>query len=487
MKTLTATCCVTAILLGFTLTSAAQDDPAQPTPPAEPPPAEVQDGEQASDTDVESAPGTDPEAETALAPETFDELDTRFRELLTKINEAGGFAQAESDAIDALLPDVRSFNEARAPTTRSLAIEYQLMQWASTASPDVFDAYFDRFENIDLTHPGLRLVWADYLINRRFRPTQALAVLDAQPLDLASYPSAALLRAQALTTLSRFADASAALDTIPADAKGRERILDNIYRLRRDIDDFTEDWQRESALREAEAATNDLPRVELATTKGTIVVELFENEAPNTVANFISLVESGFYDGLKFHRVIPGSQVQTGNPNERADLVTQPRDPLGYTIADEVEDGLARHHYTGTLSMANALPNTGASEFLITLRARPERNGRYTSFGRIIEGMEVVETLTTDDVIQTATVVRKREHEYLPNKFSQTPPAPTPPADPATGEGEGEQSTPAPEDDNADLPENTGDETGPPTEPVESEPDDGEPDDGEPDGGTLQQ
>lgn len=170
--------------------------------------------------------------------------------------------------------------------------------------------------------------------------------------------------------------------------------------------------------RAAEAKADDLPRVKITTTQGDIVVELFENEAPNTVANFISLVEKGFYDGTPFHRVIGGFMAQGGDPTG-----TGTSGP-GYAIECEVGKPGARKHFLGTLSMAHAGPNTGGSQFFLTFQPTAHLDGRHTVFGRIIEGFDVLPKITRTegemasgappDKIVKAVVVRKREHPYEP-------------------------------------------------------------------------
>ncbi len=176
----------------------------------------------------------------------------------------------------------------------------------------------------------------------------------------------------------------------------------------------------EMARRAAEAAADDLPRVKIETTKGTIVVELFENEAANTVANFISLVEQHFYDGTPFHRVIPQFMAQGGDPTG-----TGTGGP-GYAIACECERPDARKHFLGSLSMAHAGKNTGGSQFFLTFRPTEHLDGRHTVFGRVIEGFEVLPELQRTegeraggepDKILKAEVLRKRDHDYLPEKL----------------------------------------------------------------------
>ena len=124
-------------------------------------------------------------------------------------------------------------------------------------------------------------------------------------------------------------------------------------------------------------------QIRFKTNMGEFVAEMFENKAPKTTENFISLVEKKFYDGIVFHRVIDGFMIQGGDPTG-----TGMGGP-GYKIADEFGEGLT-HDDEGYFSMANAGPNTGGSQFFITLAPTPWLNGHHAIFGRVVEGMDVV-------------------------------------------------------------------------------------------------
>lgn len=195
----------------------------------------------------------------------------------------------------------------------------------------------------------------------------------------------------------------------------------------------------ELLIRQREASNDDLPRVKLNTSKGPIVIELFEDQAPNTVANFVSLVESGHFNGVLFHRVIDGFMAQAG---ERK-LDGTPVDQLSYTIACECLSPETRRHFTNSVSMAHAGPNTGAGQFFLTFRRTSHLDGRHTCFGRIIEGAEVLNSLIRthslndqelpdieNDSIQSAEILRKRDHQYPFRKFGQ----PEPKTDPSIDE-----------------------------------------------------
>ncbi|MFC1872407.1 peptidylprolyl isomerase [Chloroflexota bacterium] len=129
----------------------------------------------------------------------------------------------------------------------------------------------------------------------------------------------------------------------------------------------------------------------IETEKGDIVIKLYADDVPVTVNNFIFLAREGFYDGSTFHRVIPGFMAQGGDPTG-----TGTGTP-GYRFADEAASNL---HETGTLSMANAGPNTNGCQFFITYGPQHGLDGRHTVFGKATEGMEVLRALTPRDPSQ---------------------------------------------------------------------------------------
>ncbi|HEY2882519.1 MAG TPA: peptidylprolyl isomerase [Pirellulales bacterium] len=192
-------------------------------------------------------------------------------------------------------------------------------------------------------------------------------------------------------------------------------------------------WEREQKFREAEAKADDLPRVKIKTTKGDIVVELFENEAPNTVANFINLAGSGFYDGTLFHRVLPQFMAQGGDPKSKDLENFRPafsNGGPGYTIPDECTRPEHREHFRGSLSMAHTeLPDSAGSQFFMCFVPTEHLDGKFTSFGRVIEGLDVLSNLQRIDPSHTTAVspdkilkmeiLRKRDHEYTVKKTGE--------------------------------------------------------------------
>lgn len=148
-------------------------------------------------------------------------------------------------------------------------------------------------------------------------------------------------------------------------------------------------------------------RAVLETNKGRLVIELYPDDAPVTVNSFAYLLRHHYYDGIKFHRVIDGFMAQTGDPTG-----TGAGGP-GYDFEDEANDH--RHTGKGVLSMANRGPNTNGSQFFITFLATPHLNGRHTVFGKVVEGLGVLDRLQriepgragTADIIETAYLVEK--------------------------------------------------------------------------------
>lgn len=147
----------------------------------------------------------------------------------------------------------------------------------------------------------------------------------------------------------------------------------------------------------------------ISTEKGQMTVEFYEKDAPKTVENFVKLASDGYYNGLRFHRVIPDFVIQGGCPNSK-----DPSDPRagtggpGYSIDCEL-DGENQYHDRGVLSMAHAGRNTGGSQFFIchsrTNTAHLDRN--HTCFGKVVEGVDIVDDIRAGDLIEKIEVVEE--------------------------------------------------------------------------------
>ena len=212
-------------------------------------------------------------------------------------------------------------------------------------------------------------------------------------------------------------------------------------------------WQAEQRQRAAEHKADDLPRVRLliehrrfardangsattrieSTGKGEVILELFEDQAPNTVANFLQLASDKVYDGTRFYRADAAAMVAGGDPKSRTgDAAADGSGGPGYTIPDEFQRPGARGHFRGSIGMFKRMDeqrvlHPAGSQFFITLVPMPSLDGKFTVFGRVIQGQDVVDRITCGrtnpevgfygrlipgDLLIRAEVLRKRPHEY---------------------------------------------------------------------------
>jgi len=218
----------------------------------------------------------------------------------------------------------------------------------------------------------------------------------------------------------------------PMAARGTLPLMESRYLP--ELNELKVKWERELAIRQKEKEKDDNPRVEVITTKGRFVIELYEDSAPQAVNNFIYLVERGFYTRRSFFRVEKHLCAQTGC--EKDDGTGN----AGYTIVGEADLPERRDHFRGSLAVALGLsertgqtePNSGGSQCYFAFLPLPHLDGRHTVFGRILEGQETInlfrvlnlsdkeekkDTSKNPDMIQSAKVIRKRDHEYRPEVF----------------------------------------------------------------------
>ena len=224
--------------------------------------------------------------------------------------------------------------------------------------------------------------------------------------------------------------------------------------IRNTAERLSASWSREVALRRVEDKDGTLPRVRLivehrkflgaagdkqiaateSTGRGEVIIQLFEDQAPATVANFISLTEAGFYNGTSFYWAEGGHMVVGGDPNTKND---DPSDDglggPGYVIPDEFSAPQARPHFRGTISTVQNGPRKAGSQFVITLVPSPEFDGNSTAFGRVVQGQNVLDQVTIGrtnrevgqfgkiipgDLVVRAEVVPKRPHAYPVTKLT---------------------------------------------------------------------
>ena len=189
--------------------------------------------------------------------------------------------------------------------------------------------------------------------------------------------------------------------------------------LKKNLPYYKAAWEKEKALRQASLQAKDCPQVKLTTTAGDMVIELFPKEAPNTVANFLELVNKGFYNGLTFHRVMQAFMAQGGDP--KGDGTGDP----GYCIPCEVDNPNARIHFRGSLSMAHAGRDTGGSQFFITFVPTKWLDGKHTVFGRVLTGQDVLAKIVREPNPQIPglepTKILKAEVVYMPPQYKIPP------------------------------------------------------------------
>jgi cyclophilin family peptidyl-prolyl cis-trans isomerase len=188
----------------------------------------------------------------------------------------------------------------------------------------------------------------------------------------------------ALTSLTPVASATGT--STQADASEDEAVPEGYERT-----PYLSDTQEQSfeAPEEVLEPNTDYAAV-IETNRGRMVVDLYEEETPQTVNNFVFLARHRYYDGVVFHRVLEGFMAQTGDPTGTG------RGGPGYVFEDEIVESLG-HDEPGTLSMANAGPGSNGSQFFITFAPTPHLNGRHTVFGRVVEGEEVLDKLQRID------------------------------------------------------------------------------------------
>lgn len=394
------------LLLATLLTVSAQE------PAGEADPARPEAEQAASDTQPPAAEAKPPAPEAGSASEVppFGQLFTQWQTLLSELSELrAGYQNAEPDRQaemktrfnqlivqgDAMLPLlVRAAQETCAESPGDQAAGDFLM------GTIVHRSKIDDYEGV--------LPLAETLIEGGAPNASVYAFA-----GLAAFATGQFDTASEYFQAADKAHVFAALKALGPEHQRRQ--IGDSYRAL--IPYYQRTWAEEQKIRAAEAEADDLPRVLLSTNKGDIEIELFENEAPNTVANFVSLVEKGYYNGITFHRVLPGFMAQGGCPDG-----TGTGGP-GYSIKCECTKPGYRVHFRGSLSMAKtAAPHTGGSQFFLVFTPQKGLDGQHTVFGRIIEGIEVLAKIqrrnpqapNPPDKIIEAKVLRKRNHDYVP-------------------------------------------------------------------------
>lgn len=268
----------------------------------------------------------------------------------------------------------------------------------------------------------MRVKWAESLINWGFIKDADAAL--AKVRDEKIVAESANLRVNLRLADARLAERKGDSETavkIYTDLIAKERTSISAQQLQ-DIQDqaqwqrgAVEQWKEELKLIEADKSKKN-PRLVLETDKGRIVIELFEDDAPNTVKSMVSLAQKGFYDGLNFHRVEPSFVAQGGCP--KGDGTGSP----GYLLKREISK---RNHFRGTVAMARSqLPDSAGSQFYICVansRSVLSLSGQYATIGRVVEGMEIADMLRVGDKIKSMKAENLRDHDYKPETLPDRP------------------------------------------------------------------
>jgi len=237
---------------------------------------------------------------------------------------------------------------------------------------------------------------------------EAMRAMRKQFPDLARDSRHVLTEVQLARDAGLYEEARAALEEHAEMLKG----LPDYARESAQLDAIVAAWKAEEAYRAADAKRDDLPRVRIETNRGSFVVELFEDDAPNSVANFIDLVGRGFYDGTRFHWANAPGAVMGGDPNSRdEDRFNDGYGDPGYLIEPE-QNKRSNFPYTVAFISKRRSDWSMGSAFGINLSPATDRDGLDTVIGRVIDGFDVVRKLGYYDTLKKATVVRKRDHAY---------------------------------------------------------------------------
>jgi peptidyl-prolyl cis-trans isomerase B (cyclophilin B) len=359
------------------------------------------------------------------APDSFESIQRDLTQLHRYLLGRQGVGDEDRAELARLRSRLEAISQAQPEDPRGVAFDLQIAMWLG--EEERVDDSFRRLVEMQPENRAIRRRWSEVLAQRNDWP--GIVALRG---DDGAAGEDQLEAARALMQLNAFEEAAARLAAIPAEQRSEPGVAGRLESLEGQIERRAAAWATEQEIRAREAEMNQ-PQVRLVTNRGEVVLELFEEQAPYTVANFITLVESGFYDGTRFHRVVPGFVAQGGDPNTRDGATGIPGNGgPGYTIPDEHTRSDRRRHFAGSLAMAKpgdpatpgrAKANAAGSQFYITVAQAENLDTDYTVFGRVLEGEAIVRSLRPEDRLESATVIRKRDREYTPIRLGGEAPA----------------------------------------------------------------
>jgi len=357
----------------------------------------------------------------APLPPPLSRTEQRFREMSAYIKSKGSIDASTRAEVERLARDIDVELEApssdRDQMLRLLPARIQISIWLTDEA--TMDRTFERLLSMTTAPDIVTIAWGREL-NADGRFEKSLELLQPRKFQTdAMTIDSKILIGDALCSIHRYEPAQASYNSAPAlgrstdqlnaIALGTRRVSFGRYLFNKELSAMQRDQQR-----------GDLPTVELTTTKGPILIELFEDQAPNTVGNFVERIEAGAYDGTSFHRFMRGFGIQGGDP-ATASGGAAGGSAGGWVIPDECERTDRRAPFTGRLLMAKQAAgdspvkpaaNCAGAQFTILLSNAESLDGFYTVFGRVIDGMETVRKLREDDQIVRASVLSKRDHSY---------------------------------------------------------------------------
>ncbi len=355
---------------------------------------------------------------TPSIPEDWTSLRAEYDQLKTYMASKRRIGPSERTALQALQGRLDVFLGENPEDRRAIVLDINVASWLGQT-----ERVDDDYERLAMLTDAdaVWLAWAErHLAENRYDDAGSLA--RGREYDLAETPGIAILDARVHMSNNEFEAALAVIDSIPEDGLAKPGIRTKANRIRGQAQRWLALWTQELALRTAEEDAGTAPIVQLITSRGPVTILLHEDQAPNTVANFIELSERGFYNGTRFHRVEPNFVAQGGDPNSRPGSIgTAGTGGRGAQLPDEAARTDKRRHFAGALAMAKApdpakpgksILNSASSQFYIVLEPAETLNAEYTVFGRVIDGMEAVHRLRRDDELTAVMTISRPDREY---------------------------------------------------------------------------
>ena len=354
-------------------------------------------------------------------PETAEDgtsLRAEYDQLKTYMASKRRIGPSERTALQGLQTRLDAFLKESPDDRRALVLDINVATWLGQT--ERIDADYERLAMLTDAE-AVWLAWAELQFSEN-RYDDAGNLARGREYDLAKTPGIALVNARVHMSNNEFVEAKAAIDAIPEEGLEKPGIRTKANRIRGQALRWSALWTNELAIRTAEESAGTAPVMQLITSRGPVTILLYEDQAPNTVANFIELSERGFYNGTRFHRIEPNFVAQGGDPNSRPGSIgTAGTGGRGAQLPDEAARADKRLHFSGVLAMAKApdpakpgksILNSASSQFYIVLEPAESLNDEYTVFGRVIDGMEAVQRLRRDDELMAITTISRPDREY---------------------------------------------------------------------------